>query len=108
MIHLGATFFAIRTAAYALIRPAPVRGSLPGSSRSRSPRESRGVRIERKSPTTELVAGLDLKWSGRLDLNQRPPAPEAGALPGYATPRCTENKQRERARRDSNSQPSDP
>ena len=25
--------------------------------------------------------------SGRLDLNQRPPAPEAGALPGYATPR---------------------
>ena len=29
--------------------------------------------------------------SGRLDLNQRPPAPEAGALPGYATPRssCT-------------------
>ena len=31
-----------------------------------------------------------LQWrleSGRLDLNQRPPAPEAGALPGYATPR---------------------
>ena len=28
-------------------------------------------------------------WSGRLDLNQRPPAPEAGALPGYATPRST-------------------
>ena len=27
------------------------------------------------------------QWSGRLDLNQRPPAPEAGALPGYATPR---------------------
>src|SRR6476469_7452193 len=27
------------------------------------------------------------RWSGRLDLNQRPPAPEAGALPGYATPR---------------------
>ena len=27
------------------------------------------------------------EWSGRLDLNQRPPAPEAGALPGYATPR---------------------
>src|SRR5438067_4400743 len=40
----------------------------------------------------------DFSWqavftqSGRLDLNQRPPAPEAGALPGYATPRrqsCT-------------------
>ena len=28
-----------------------------------------------------------LRQSGRLDLNQRPPAPEAGALPGYATPR---------------------
>ena len=27
------------------------------------------------------------KWSGRLDLNQRPPAPEAGALPSCATPR---------------------
>src|SRR2546427_1748560 len=27
------------------------------------------------------------KWSGRLDSNQRPPAPKAGALPGCATPR---------------------
>jgi hypothetical protein len=26
-------------------------------------------------------------WSGRLDSNQRPPAPEAGALPDCATPR---------------------
>ncbi len=26
-------------------------------------------------------------WSRRLDSNQRPPAPEAGALPGCATPR---------------------
>src|ERR1051326_3588327 len=26
-------------------------------------------------------------WSGRLDLNQRPPAPHAGALPSCATPR---------------------
>ena len=26
-------------------------------------------------------------WSRRLDLNQRPPAPKAGALPGCATPR---------------------
>ncbi len=34
-------------------------------------------------------------WSGRLDLNQRPPAPKAGALPGCATPRlccCTNSK----------------
>ena len=29
-------------------------------------------------------------WSGRLDLNQRPPAPKAGALPGCATPRSSE------------------
>src|SRR6202011_91869 len=27
------------------------------------------------------------KWSGREDLNLRPPAPKAGALPGCATPR---------------------
>ena len=27
------------------------------------------------------------EWSGRLDSNQRPPAPEAGALPDCATPR---------------------
>src|SRR5215210_9422661 len=34
--------------------------------------------------------------SGRLDLNQRPPAPEAGALPGYATPRSTDSDGRDR------------
>src|SRR5437016_8098440 len=28
-----------------------------------------------------------LQWSGRLDLNQRPLAPQASALPGCATPR---------------------
>ncbi len=28
-------------------------------------------------------------WSGREDLNFRPPAPKAGALPGCATPRQT-------------------
>jgi hypothetical protein len=27
------------------------------------------------------------RWSGRGDLNSRPPAPKAGALPGCATPR---------------------
>src|SRR5262245_58781818 len=27
------------------------------------------------------------QWSGRADLNGRPPAPKAGALPGCATPR---------------------
>ena len=29
----------------------------------------------------------EVKWSGREDLNLRPPAPKAGALPGCATPR---------------------
>ncbi len=29
----------------------------------------------------------DWDWSGRLDSNQRPPAPHAGALPSCATPR---------------------
>ena len=30
---------------------------------------------------------IETKWSGRGDLNARPPAPKAGALPGCATPR---------------------
>src|SRR4029077_9652566 len=30
---------------------------------------------------------LNRKWSGRADLNRRPAAPKAGALPGCATPR---------------------
>ncbi len=30
---------------------------------------------------------LNKKWSGRLDLNQRPLDPQSSALPGYATPR---------------------
>ena len=37
-----------------------------------------------------MVLGcLDLNfwWSGREDLNLRPPRPERGALPGCATPR---------------------
>ena len=31
--------------------------------------------------------GMRCQWSGREDLNLRPPAPKAGALPGCATPR---------------------
>ncbi len=31
------------------------------------------------------------KWSGRLDLNQRPPVPETGALPDCATSRRVTN-----------------
>ena len=41
-----------------------------------------GYRIDFGSPqATEFL------WSGRGDLNARPPAPKAGALPGCATPR---------------------
>jgi hypothetical protein len=40
-------------------------------------------------PSCKLVAP-SRKWSGRLDSNQRPPAPKAGALPGCATPRPEE------------------
>jgi hypothetical protein len=38
---------------------------------------------------SKRVLRLRLKWSGREDSNLRPPAPEAGALPGCATPRHT-------------------
>src|SRR5476649_1159646 len=42
----------------------------------------------KKKPLQRNTAAKALTFqSGRLDLNQRPPAPEAGALPGYATPR---------------------
>src|SRR6266567_9483737 len=33
------------------------------------------------------MANTGAIWSGRPDLNRRPPAPKAGALPGCATPR---------------------
>src|SRR5271154_3572137 len=33
------------------------------------------------------VGNAEDDWSGRRDLNARPPAPKAGALPGCATPR---------------------
>src|ERR1035437_197773 len=35
----------------------------------------------------QLFSNQRLYWSGRGDLNARPPAPKAGALPGCATPR---------------------
>ena len=37
--------------------------------------------------TVHDCANYKGEWSGRLDSNQRPPAPEAGALPDCATPR---------------------
>ena len=38
---------------------------------------SGGFRVPRKRPDV-----IDSKWSGREDLNLRPPGPEPGALPG--------------------------
>jgi hypothetical protein len=43
-----------------------------------------GLEVFNQAAWTVRV-GLD--WSGREDLNLRPPAPKAGALPGCATPR---------------------
>src|SRR5581483_9305934 len=37
-------------------------------------------------PGSAIVSD-SINWSGRGDLNARPPAPKAGALPGCATPR---------------------
>ena len=41
------------------------------------------------APCDLYVTYRSEKWSGRLDSNQRPPAPKAGALPGCATPRLS-------------------
>src|SRR5262245_47192927 len=41
----------------------------------------------KSAPATIASYNPEVKWSGRLDSNQRPPAPKAGALPGCATPR---------------------
>ncbi len=53
------------------------------NSRGARPRIPRGAR-ERGTPPAQRAGG---KWSGRLDLNQRPPDPQSGALPNCATPR---------------------
>ena len=40
-----------------------------------------------QSPLRQVGPAAPPAWSGRADLNGRPPAPKAGALPGCATPR---------------------
>src|SRR5438128_8784657 len=42
-----------------------------------------------ESHSTRSSKGHNEEWSGREDLNLRPPAPKAGALPGCATPRLS-------------------
>jgi hypothetical protein len=68
----------------------------PGSWMGRElPPEPRGAGEGNRTPITSLEgwsSTIELHphvgfWSGREDLNLRPPAPKAGALPGCATPR---------------------
>jgi hypothetical protein len=41
----------------------------------------------KKATGYQLLFCKKLFWSGWQDLNLRPPAPKAGAIPSYATPR---------------------
>jgi hypothetical protein len=42
---------------------------------------------EKEKPSAQIIEFKRKKWSGRQDLNLRPHAPQACALPGCATPR---------------------
>ena len=55
--------------------------------RGRAPRAGDHRRRQGPSGAESRGAPGGGKWSGRADLNGRPPAPKAGALPGCATPR---------------------
>src|SRR6185436_10173102 len=64
--------------------------STPSSKRADSRSRSRvpHARERRRPGACPEAAGLrTAKWSGRQDLNLRPPPPQGGALPGCATPR---------------------
>src|SRR5258706_10165501 len=70
------------------MRPAPQgvereKGWPWGRGNGRSPPPGAVWASERRSPGVEDR----LDWSGREDLNLRPPQPHCGALPGCATPR---------------------
>ena len=48
--------------------------------------------LEKRSSMHKNEGPSEMRWgligkSGRPDLNRGPPAPKAGAIPGYATPR---------------------
>ena len=45
----------------------------------------------RPPPIITICLSFNFKWSGQQDLNLRPPAPKAGALPGCAMPRKKTN-----------------
>src|SRR3989304_5525224 len=62
--------------------PAPARGP------PRPARSGQRARARRRRRPAVAVRVREV-WSGWPDLNRRPPAPKAGALPGCATPRRT-------------------
>ena len=71
-----------------------MRGSQRQASGARSDVEGRKalLRLDHEPWRLSVRAGtagayLVSEWSGRLDSNQRSPAPKAGAIPGFATPR---------------------
>ena len=55
--------------------------------RNASKKQAQHSRDACETATAATAANHDTTWSGREDLNFRPPAPEAGALPSCATPR---------------------
>ena len=53
--------------------------------------------LEKRSSMHKNEGPSEMRWgligkSGRPDLNRGPPAPKAGAIPGYATPRSGARK----------------
>ena len=75
--------------------PSPSQGA-PGGNRTPDPQLRRlllyptellALLQEVPSATPRCIAPYRSTQSGRPDSNRRPPAPKAGAIPGYATPR---------------------
>ena len=66
-------------------RRCPARGHRRRSSRAKRSRHQRKRAPVRATGALAKIEG----WSGWPDLNRRPPAPQAGALPGCATSRMT-------------------
>src|SRR5262245_42883301 len=79
---------AIALASAYATRPGRRRASVAASgSRSRVMGFFGGESGRTKNGGRETANPRNDRWSGREDLNLRPPAPHAGALPGCATPR---------------------
>ncbi len=88
----------------ALLQPSPSPGA-PGGNRTPDPQLRRlllyppellALLQEVHSATPRCITPRRSSQSGRPDSNRRPPAPKAGAIPGYATPR-EESKNIQRA-----------